>query len=229
MALLLAMLRTLVDEGLDAGALHRAAERAGGQAQPRVALHHVVLRRSTIRATGSLEFVNAGHLPPMLRRADGRFERVDAPGAGGVALGMFEQSTYSTHVAHIERGDVLVLYSDGITEAENRSGRPFEESGLEAIINSEAARDPEAIGRAVLAAVEAYAGDARLADDLTALVLKRSASRSAHAPTGGRTPRPLPGARGHAGGSIRPTASGAVRRRRPVLADLESRAHEQSP
>ena len=78
-------------------------------------------------------------------------------------------------MARIEPGDVLVLYSDGITEAENRSGRPFDESGLEAVIDSEAARDPEAIGRAMLAAVEAHAGDARLADDLTALVLKRSA------------------------------------------------------
>jgi sigma-B regulation protein RsbU (phosphoserine phosphatase) len=100
---------------------------------------------------------------------------VESPGAGGVALGMFDKSTYSTYLARIERGDVFVLYSDGITEAENRSGRPFDESGLETIINNEAARDPEAIGRAVLAAVEAHAGDARLADDLTALVLKRSA------------------------------------------------------
>ena len=95
---------------------------------------------------GSLEFVNAGHLPPIIRRADGRFERVDSPGAGGVALGMFDKSTYSTQVAHIERGDVFVLYSDGITEAENRSGRPFDESGLETIITAKprATRKPSA-------------------------------------------------------------------------------------
>jgi serine phosphatase RsbU (regulator of sigma subunit) len=174
MALLLAMLRTLVDEGLDPA---RLLERLNVQ----VARHSPASRFITLfyglydPRDGSLEFVNAGHLPPIIRRADGRFERVESPGAGGVALGMFDKSTYSTHVARIERGDVFVLYSDGITEAENRSGRPFDESGLETIINNEAARDPEAIGRAVLAAVEAHAGDARLADDLTALVLKRSA------------------------------------------------------
>lgn len=174
MALLLAMLRTLVDEGLDAA---RLLERLNVQ----VARHSPASRFITLfyglydPRDGTLEYVNAGHLPPIIRRADGRFERVDVPGAGGVALGMFDRSTYATQAARIERGDVFVLYSDGITEAENTSGRPFDESGLETIIGNEAARDPEAIGRAVLAAVEAHAGDARLADDLTALVLKRSA------------------------------------------------------
>ena len=78
MALLLAMLRTLVDEGLDAA---RLLERLNVQ----VARHSPASRFITLfyglydPRDGSLEFVNAGHLPPIIRRADGRFERVDAP------------------------------------------------------------------------------------------------------------------------------------------------------
>ncbi len=125
--------------------------------------------------SGALEYVNAGHLPPIVRRADGRFERIETPGTNGLALGMFEGARYDTNVAQIDPGDVLVLFSDGITEAENTSGRPFDDHGLETVVANEAANDPEAIGRAILKAVEAHAGDARLADDLTALVLKRSA------------------------------------------------------
>ncbi len=174
MALLLAMLRTLVDEGLEAS---RLLERLNVQ----VARHSPASRFITLfyglydPRDGALQYVNAGHLPPILRRADGTFEHIESPGKGGLALGMFEGATYDTHAATIRPGDALVLFSDGITEAENTSGRPFDESGLETVIDREASRDPEALGRAILVAVEAHAGDARLVDDLTALVLKRGA------------------------------------------------------
>ena len=72
------------------------------------------------------------------------------------------------------RDEVLLLYSDGITEAENTSGKAFEESGLIDVVTKHATRDPGQIGAEILAAVEHFAGDARLADDLTALVMKRA-------------------------------------------------------
>jgi len=171
MALLLAMLRTLVDEGLETA---RLIERLNVQ----IARHSPASRFITLfygvcdPATGRLEFVNAGHLPPIVRRRDGRFERAGEPG-GGLALGLFANASYETHQITIEPGDLLVLFSDGITEAEDVRGRAFEDAGVERVIAGAADRDPEAIGRALLAAVEAHAGDVRLADDLTALVLKR--------------------------------------------------------
>ena len=73
----------------------------------------------------------------------------------------------------LEPGDLLVLFSDGITEAENPKGLPFEESGIEQVLASTTGQQPEAIGRALLAAAERHAGDARLSDDLTALVVQR--------------------------------------------------------
>jgi len=173
MALLLAMLRTLVDEGLETA---RLLERLNVQ----VARHSPASRFITLfyglydPATGRLEYVNAGHLPPLVRRADGTFERIVGDGKGGLALGMFERATYDTHVTTIGHGDVFVLYSDGITEAEDKTGRAFEDTGVEMVVSRDAANDPDALGRALLSAAEHHAGDARLGDDLTALVLKRS-------------------------------------------------------
>ncbi|MEZ5316707.1 MAG: PP2C family protein-serine/threonine phosphatase [Vicinamibacterales bacterium] len=171
MALLLAMMRTLVDEGLESARLL-------------VRLNLQVLRHSPGSRfitlffglydprTGELEYINAGHLPPMLRRHDGRFERLED--GGGMALGMFEGATYSPAHVTIEPGDTLVLFSDGITEAENASGRPFDDAGLEAVIAANATLDPEALGRVTLDTVKRHAGDARLGDDLTTLILKRA-------------------------------------------------------
>ena len=172
MALLLAMLRTLVDEGLESA---RLIERLNVQ----VAKHSPASRFITLfygvydPRTSVLQFVNAGHLPPVLRRADGRFDRAAAPTSGGLALGMFDHATYQSSQLTIEPGDVLVLYSDGITEAENPAGKAFEETGLEDVLSRVADRDPLQIGAAILGAVELHAGDARLADDLTTLVIKR--------------------------------------------------------
>jgi serine phosphatase RsbU (regulator of sigma subunit) len=172
MALLLAMLRTLVDEGLE---LARLLERLNAQ----VARHSPASRFITLFCgiydprDGTLVFVNAGHLPPIIRRQGGTFERVATPG-GGPALGMFDRATYTAHRVEIHTGDVLVLFSDGITEAEDRTGRPFDEAGLEAVLATHAAADSDAIGREILTRVEAHAGEARLSDDLTALVLRRT-------------------------------------------------------
>ena len=174
MALLLAMLRTLVDEGLEAA---RLIERLNVQ----VAKHSPASRFITFfyalydPSNGHLQFVNAGHLPPLLLRADGRMETVSGATGSGLALGMFDHATYATNHITINSGDLLVLYTDGLTEAENPAGKAFEESGLEAVVRRTAGGDPGQIGAAILEAVTTYAAHARLGDDLTALVLKRTA------------------------------------------------------
>jgi len=166
------MLRTLVDERLDAASLV-------ARLNVQVARHSPASRFITLffglydPRTGQLEFVNAGHLPPLLRRVDGTIDRIETPDAGGIALGMFDEARYTSQTMTIERGEILVLYSDGITEAENTAGVPFEEPGLRAVIASDLTGEPAALGRTILEAVEAHAGDARLGDDLTALVLQR--------------------------------------------------------
>ncbi|HQX80789.1 MAG TPA: PP2C family protein-serine/threonine phosphatase [Vicinamibacterales bacterium] len=170
MALLLAMLRTLVDEGLQ-------SVRLISRLNVQICRHSPGSRFITFffgvynPADGSLEYVNAGHLPPMVKRASGTIERLER---GGMALGMFEHATYDAGHVTIGPGEMLVLYTDGITEAEDRSGQAFEDSGLEAVLaRSTVQNDPEALAGAIIAAVEAHAGDVRLADDLTVAILGR--------------------------------------------------------
>jgi len=171
MALLLAMMRTLVDERLEPGEL---VSRLNVQ----VSRHAPGTRFITLfygvfdPQTGELTYVNAGHMPPLVLRADNRIERLTD---GGIALGMFERASYSPGHAVLRPDDLIAVYSDGITEAENAAGDPFDESGLENALRLYG-RDPIAdIGACVLRAVEAHTGDARLADDLTVLVLRRTA------------------------------------------------------
>jgi phosphoserine phosphatase RsbU/P len=170
MALLLAVLRTLVDEKLESRALVARLNRQICRHSPGsrfIPLFYGVYTP----ATGALTSVNAGQNPPLLRRADGSLERL---GGTGIALGMFEFSAYDAVTTSVNPGDLLVLYSDGITEAENPGGQPFEESGLERFLAARGTDTPAVLAPAILQAVEAHARDSRFTDDLTVLILKRA-------------------------------------------------------
>ncbi|MGE3402418.1 MAG: PP2C family protein-serine/threonine phosphatase [Vicinamibacterales bacterium] len=168
MALLLAMLRTLVDEGFDGARLMaRLNVQIAKHAPPS---RFITLFLATLDpATGELVYVNAGQNPPMLRRRDGSF---DVLRDGGVALGMFDGSAYTEGRMSLGAGDVLVMYSDGVTEAENPEGRPFDEQGLRRVIESGWGSARE-LGWAAFEAVERHSRERRLLDDLTILVLRR--------------------------------------------------------
>ena len=171
MALLLAMLRTLVDEELEPEAL---VTRLNLQ----IVRHSPASRFITLfygvytPATGALVYVNAGQNPPLIRRSDGRFERLNAT---GIALGMFDKSTYAAVETRVDPGEMLILYSDGITEAENPAGQPLEEAGLQAVVDAYVSDSPAQVGVHILKEVERYAQASRFTDDLTILILKRSA------------------------------------------------------
>ena len=98
---------------------------------------------------------------------------------GGIALGMFEQSTYGVARVTIQPDELIAIYSDGITEAESPSGRPFDESGLEATLAANRGLALAALGASVVRAVEQHSVDTRLADDLTILLLRRSSAPAA--------------------------------------------------
>jgi serine phosphatase RsbU (regulator of sigma subunit) len=169
MALLLAMLRTLVDEELDPEAL---VTRLNAQ----IWRHSPGSRFITFfyaiydPVSGTLTYVNAGQNPPLVRRGPGRCERLAAT---GIALGMFDQSSYSAVETRIDPGEMLVLYSDGITEAENPEGQPLEEAGLQVILDSYPDESPAGLSTQIIKGVERYAQASRFTDDLTILILKR--------------------------------------------------------
>jgi phosphoserine phosphatase RsbU/P len=169
MALVVAMLRVLVDEGLEPGEL---AARLNVQ----VSRHAPGSRFVTLVAglyepdSGRLTYVNAGQNPPILRRASGRIERLTE---GGMALGMFDAATYTTGTLTLEPGDVLLLFSDGVTEAENPSGVAFDDAGLELVVGQHWWQDLNTLGTSVLRAVEIHAAGTKIADDLTVLAVRR--------------------------------------------------------
>jgi serine phosphatase RsbU (regulator of sigma subunit) len=178
MALLLAMMRTLVDQGLEGAALVTRLNALIGRHAPGsrfVTLFLAVLDP----ASGELVYVNAGQNPPLLRRRSGTYERLRT---GGIALGLVGEATYAAASLRLDLGDVLVLYSDGITEAEDRHERPFDESGLQSIIDSGTWASAKELGWSVFAAVESHAGERRLVDDLTILVAQRLPPLPAGAP-----------------------------------------------
>jgi sigma-B regulation protein RsbU (phosphoserine phosphatase) len=168
MALLLAMLRTLVDEGFGGAILAARLNAQICKHAPRSRFVTLFLATLDPR-TGELAYVNAGQNPPLLRRARGGFEALRE---GGMALGMFESATYVEGRVQLNPGDVLVMYSDGITEAENPEGHPFDEVGLQRVIDSRWGSAKE-LGWAAFEAVERHARERRLLDDLTVLVLRR--------------------------------------------------------
>lgn len=175
MALLLAMLRTLVDEGLEPAEL---VTRLNVQVMKQApSTRFITLFLGVFDpASGDLTFVNAGQNPPLIRRAAARADtrsRFEWLREGGVALGMFERSQYSVGRTTLNPADVLVMYSDGITEAENPAGQPFDEQGLVGVVDTTSWGSAKELGWATFEAVERHTQERRLLDDLTVLVVRR--------------------------------------------------------
>jgi sigma-B regulation protein RsbU (phosphoserine phosphatase) len=175
MALLLAMLRTLVDEQLEPSPLITRLNK-------QVCRHAPGTRFITLfygvfdPRTGLLTYVSAGHMPPLLLHGDGRCERLTE---GGISLGMFEHSTYTTGQVVIATDDLFAVYSDGITEAESQAGVPFDEIGLETALKASRHNTLAEVGASVVRAVERHTDSRKFADDLTILLLRRCTTPAA--------------------------------------------------
>ena len=123
---------------------------------------------------GTLTYANAGHNPPILLRADGT--SIDLLEKTGLPIGIEEETAWERVSVHIEPGDVLVLYTDGIPEAQNSSGDFFKRQGLEKVINENIGRSAEGLQHAIMDAVYDFLGDVSPQDDITLMVIKRDLS-----------------------------------------------------
>jgi len=133
------------------------------------------------RMTATVTYTNAGHNPPMLLRADGTLVRLEE---GGMLLGFLADQEYVQSTAALEPGDMLVLFTDGITEAvnpeaEDREGKYFGEERLLEVLRAQAGRSAAEIQAAVLAAVTAHIRRTAPSDDMTLVVIKRTGGREA--------------------------------------------------
>ena len=120
--------------------------------------------------TGRLRFVNAGHNPPLLVRAEGAVERLED---GGLVLGMFENVTYDGGAVEMALGDTLLVYSDGVTETWNPEGDEFGEESLIPFVVGGRHLDAEELQEAILKELERFEVGARATDDRTLVILKR--------------------------------------------------------
>jgi len=124
-------------------------------------------------ASGEVVYANAGHNAPLLFGRDGQAAYIDMP--PGTMLGVFEEATYREMRLELHPGETLLLYTDGVTEANNIELELFGDDRLEAFPGGLFASSA-ALVKGVVEAVEAFAGEAEQADDITVLALRRTES-----------------------------------------------------
>jgi serine phosphatase RsbU (regulator of sigma subunit) len=120
--------------------------------------------------TGEMAFANAGHNPPIVVRADGSAEMLEG---GGPVLGILPVAPYGEMKGRLDPGDMIVLYSDGVTEATNVSFDEFGEERFIEVLKRHHGEPADDIVQAVTRALAEFTSGAPQADDITLLVARR--------------------------------------------------------
>ena len=119
--------------------------------------------------TGVLRYANGGHNPPYVRRAAGPIESLN--GAGGLVLGAMPGVRFPTHTVQLLRGDQLVLYTDGVTEAFNPTEELYGTERLVDEVRVHGSGTPAALVERICQSITNFAGTAPQSDDITLTVL----------------------------------------------------------
>jgi sigma-B regulation protein RsbU (phosphoserine phosphatase) len=119
--------------------------------------------------SGRFEYVNAGHVPPLLRRKSGELEGL---GSANFPVGMFAEAEYESARVNLEPGDFLVIYTDGVSEASNPRNEMFEESRLREIMGKFTGDTVEQLGDTIREGMRAFTEGAPQSDDITILVIQ---------------------------------------------------------
>jgi sigma-B regulation protein RsbU (phosphoserine phosphatase) len=121
--------------------------------------------------TGEFEYVNAGHNPPYLARASGEMEMLSA---GGPVLGILKSIEYQSASGKLKPGDMLLLYSDGVSEAQNEQEEEFGEPAIEAMLPELRCSNAPAALETLKQRLLAFMGAAPATDDITAVIVKKT-------------------------------------------------------
>ena len=120
--------------------------------------------------TGELRYTNAGHNPPYIKRHDGRLDFLDD--RHGPVIAAIGGIAYKEGRAEIRSGDLVLLYTDGVTEARDRAGGLFSEDRLTPLLEANACDSPQQVVEAIVGEVDAFQGKDHQADDITVLALQ---------------------------------------------------------
>ncbi len=142
---------------LNHGIMHRAIES-----------HYLTSFYGMLSKDGVFAYSNAGHNPPILVLASG-VRRLET---GGRPLGLFDMASFEEETLTLSPGDVIVSFSDGVTEALNPAGDEFTDERLLASIDAHRRESPQALVDGVLADVHAFCGDATQSDDVTIVLVR---------------------------------------------------------
>lgn len=121
--------------------------------------------------TGVIKYCNAGHNPPYILKSNG--EAVELPMSEDLAVGVFDGVDFHDNQVQLEKGDSIVMFTDGVTEAMNVESEEFGNERLEKALGGEAGQSCQHIIDTVKTDLKTFVGDADQSDDITMLVLKR--------------------------------------------------------
>ncbi|MGE0040222.1 MAG: SpoIIE family protein phosphatase [Vicinamibacterales bacterium] len=159
------LLAAQLDEASPAATMARVNQ---GLVRRAVGAKYATVFHAMVTPGGRLTYCNAGHNPPIVCGAGG-IRRLET---GSVPVGLFEAASYRDVDVDLTPGDVLVVYSDGVTEALDVAGEEFGEDRLVALLEADRDRSAQDILDRIVEAVQAFAGGAAQHDDVTALVMK---------------------------------------------------------
>ena len=121
--------------------------------------------------TGMIDFTNGGHNPPFIVHPDGTAEELKTE--SNLVLGAMGGIPFKSESLQLNPGDALYLYTDGVTEAENKDHELFGESRLQAVLSAQKGAESREIIEAVSSAVKEFVDGAPQSDDITQLVIRR--------------------------------------------------------
>ena len=119
--------------------------------------------------SNEIRTVNAGHIPPIIT-GQGKLSEMDK---GSPALGIMADSTYREERIRLNKRELFIAYSDGVTEARNDAGEFFGESRLKELLANTEGLNATNVGKKILEHVDNFIGDARATDDLSMIIIRR--------------------------------------------------------
>ncbi len=119
---------------------------------------------------GTLKYINAGHNPPLIGRIDGSVEQL---GSGGFPLGIMPMAEYEIGETHLNSGEALVIYSDGVSEAANLKGEEFGMDRLSQVVQKNLAASASGLRDKVESSLSNFTQTAPAGDDITLVIVKK--------------------------------------------------------
>ena len=120
--------------------------------------------------SGNMNFINAGHNPPLIAHADGRVEQL---ASGGFPLGIMPMAQYDVGRTRLENGEALVIYSDGVSEANNTKGEEYGVERLEEVVRKNLHASAAGLRDKVESSLSTFTQTAPAGDDITLVIVKR--------------------------------------------------------